>query len=265
MLVSTRLLAGIATAISLFASQALCTDQVGKSMDGVAIDFDGSAVLKTGFSELRKSEFLDYLESKESMLIAFYDDDDEKSENVLTELETFADEAATRYPNLVLRKVSFTKSPYLAARMLLSEIPELRLLIKDQNSEWAAYDVLFDDGVDGVIEYMDKQMWYKSFPIGSRSVVPCSPFNACGKTLAFIAEQGNVIDEAIPLPRWLTVILVPAVIAFVGRFIIEGMYAAEESVRSLFRRDRNRDQTSTSAKTSKGGASSLNSDNKKKQ
>ncbi|KAJ1784663.1 hypothetical protein LPJ59_006308, partial [Coemansia sp. RSA 2399] len=53
--------------------------------------------------------------------------------------------------------------------------------------------------------------------------------------LAVIADKGSVVDQYIPLPRWLAVILIPALITFVGRFIIEGMYAVENQVRGVFR------------------------------
>ncbi|KAJ2740768.1 hypothetical protein H4S06_006031 [Coemansia sp. BCRC 34490] len=148
--------------------------------------------------------------------------------------EAFAKRAASRYPGLYVGKVNTKASPYLTARLLLTEIPELRLIIKDEEGKWIAYSPELPENADELVEYMDSQRWYLAEPLGSRRQLYCSPFNFCGRVLAAIAETGDLVDQYIPLPKWLAVILIPALITFAGRFVIQGMYAAEEQIRALF-------------------------------
>ncbi|KAJ2492290.1 hypothetical protein IWW37_001602 [Coemansia sp. RSA 2050] len=81
--------------------------------------------------------------------------------------------------------------------------------------------------------YMDNQLWLDEAPLGSQAQMYCSPFNLCGKTLAFIAEKSSLVESALPIPKWLAMILIPAIITFAGRFIIDGMYGAEEQIRNV--------------------------------
>ncbi|KAJ1898630.1 hypothetical protein LPJ71_006137, partial [Coemansia sp. S17] len=87
---------------------------------GVSIDRDGSVIANKGVGEMTKESFLTYLDTKQSMLISFYQKDNAESDKALSDFETFAKEAATRYPDLQLGKVDFKQSPYLTARMLLT-------------------------------------------------------------------------------------------------------------------------------------------------
>ncbi|KAJ2610845.1 hypothetical protein H4S08_003428, partial [Coemansia sp. RSA 1365] len=154
------------------------------------------------------------------MIIGFYKDDDEDSEKVIAELNDFATQAVSFYPSMQLRKVNHKDSPYMTARLLLTRIPELRLLVKGSDHNWAAYNIDVDEGSESIADYISNKRWILQEPIGSRAQMYCSPFNICGKVLAFIAEKGSAAENMLPMPRWLAVILVPALISFIGRFII---------------------------------------------
>ncbi|KAJ1665558.1 hypothetical protein EV178_003063 [Coemansia sp. RSA 1646] len=203
--------------------------------DGVAIGRDSLHIVKVDLHEVGKHEFLEKLQGEQSMLLNFYEDGNKESDEALKEFEAFAKRAAFRYPDLYIGKVNFKTNPYLTARLLLTGIPELRLIVKNQDGGWAAYNPEISEGADELVEYMDNQQWYLTEPVGSKQQLYCSPFNFCGKILAVIADKGSVIDKYVPLPKWLAVIMIPALITFAGRFIIEGMYATENRVRALFR------------------------------
>ncbi|KAJ2505982.1 hypothetical protein IWW47_001806 [Coemansia sp. RSA 2052] len=100
----------VAVAASLAAVQAA----------SVAIDRDGSIIADHGVADMTKASLLEYLDTKQSILISFYGTDSKESDKALSDFEVFAKEAATRYPDLQLGKVDFKQSPYLTARMLLT-------------------------------------------------------------------------------------------------------------------------------------------------
>ncbi|KAJ2504641.1 hypothetical protein GGI11_007292 [Coemansia sp. RSA 2049] len=204
-----------------------------KNLDSVVFnqDYPGDVA---NIHSVGKAEFLEQLHGKQSMLLNFYEDGNEESDMALKVFEAFAKRAASRYPGLYVGRVNTKASPYLTARLLLTEIPELRLIIKDEEGKWIAYSPEPPENADELVEYMDSQRWYLAEPLGGRRQLYCSPFNFCGRALAAIAETGDLVDQYIPLPKWLAVILVPALITFAGRFIIQGMYAAEEQIRALF-------------------------------
>ncbi|KAJ1939432.1 hypothetical protein FBU59_004127, partial [Linderina macrospora] len=75
-----------------------------------------------GVKELAKAEFLEFLDTKsDSMLIQFYDDSIDESKAAMLEYEAFAEKAAERYPDLLVRKVDYKKDNYLTARLLLMQ------------------------------------------------------------------------------------------------------------------------------------------------
>ncbi|KAJ2736057.1 hypothetical protein H4R23_002089 [Coemansia sp. Cherry 401B] len=94
---------------------------------------------------------------------------------------------------------------------------------------WAAYNIEIDKGTDMVVEFMRSQHLH-----GQMSPPPalCTPFNICGRALGWFAEASIAFDRMLPIPRWLAILLLPALSAFIGRFIIDGMYATETRVRS---------------------------------
>ncbi|KAJ2311672.1 hypothetical protein IWW54_002509 [Coemansia sp. RSA 2705] len=94
---------------------------------------------------------------------------------------------------------------------------------------WAAYNIEIDKGTDMVVEFMRSQHLR-----GQMSPPPalCTPFNICGRALGWFAEASIAFDRMLPIPRWLAILLLPALSAFIGRFIIDGMYATETRVRS---------------------------------
>ncbi|KAJ2748780.1 hypothetical protein GGI19_005969 [Coemansia pectinata] len=184
---------------------------------GVAIDRDGSVIADQGVGEMTKESFLTYLDTKQSMLISFYQKDSEESDKALGDFDTFAKKVVTRYPDLQLGKVDFKQSPYLTARMLLT----------------GAYNMEIEFGAEEMVHYMDNQLWLDEAPLGGQAQMYCSPFNFCGKALAFIADKSSAMESALPIPKWLAMLLVPAIITFAGRFIIDGMYGAEEQIRNL--------------------------------
>ncbi|KAJ2479368.1 hypothetical protein IWW56_003118 [Coemansia sp. RSA 2131] len=98
--------------------------------------------------------------------------------------------------------------------------------------EWSAYTYDTDEGVGGIADYIDNQRWHEQLPSDSLAYALCSPFNFCGKALAVFAEASIAFERILPIPRWLALLLIPSFMAFVGRFIIDGMYAAEDRVRS---------------------------------
>ncbi|KAJ2037597.1 hypothetical protein H4S04_002585 [Coemansia sp. S16] len=209
MLVGARFLV---SSIAVLLSLAVVTQAAG-----VAIDRDGSVIADKGVGEMTKESFLTYLDTKQSMLISFYQKDSAESDKALGDFDTFAKEAATRYPDLQLGKVDFKQSPYLTARMLLT----------------GAYNMEITFGAEEMVHYMDNQLWLDEAPLGGQAQMYCSPFNFCGKALAFIADKSTAMESALPIPKWLAMLLVPAIITFAGRFIIDGMYGAEEQIRNL--------------------------------
>ncbi|KAI8322335.1 hypothetical protein GQ54DRAFT_297453 [Martensiomyces pterosporus] len=240
MIISSRLVASIAAAASLLITQASAARGayndaiVHSNGDGVAINSDGTIFIDGEVKDISKADLFRYLDTKESILISFYEQGKKESDEASKEFEAFAAQASTKYPDLQLGKVNYKTNPYLAARFLLTEIPELRLLIKNEGGKWAAYSPAIAEGSEELIDYLDNQNWLDESPIGSQMQLYCSPFNLCGASLAFIAEKVSGLDDLIPLPRWLAMILLPALFAFLGRFIIEGMYAAEGQVRELY-------------------------------
>ncbi|KAJ1726675.1 hypothetical protein LPJ61_005026, partial [Coemansia biformis] len=180
------------------------------------------AASRVPVEEMSKADFLVHLSAERPMLIAFYESGDALSESAVGELEAFAVQVATHHPDLHLRKVNHRNNPYLTARMLLTEIPELHLLLKDEGSEWTSYKIEIGDEPGALAEFMDSQRWRTQAPVGGSAQMFCSPFNACGKTLAVIAEMGHALEAVLPLPRWLALIVIPAMITLVGRFIIQG-------------------------------------------
>ncbi|KAJ2793354.1 hypothetical protein H4S07_007079, partial [Coemansia furcata] len=171
MLLGVRFLVGV-IAVSLSLATVAQTASV-------AIDRDGSVIADKSVSEMTKESFLTYLDAKQSMLISFYQKDNEESDKAQGDFDTFAKKAATRYPDLQLGKVDFKKSPYLTARMLLT----------------GAYDVETEFGAEELVHYMDNQLWLDDAPLGGKAQMFCSPFNICGKSLAFIAEKSSAMES----------------------------------------------------------------------
>ncbi|KAJ2335123.1 hypothetical protein GGI00_001524 [Coemansia sp. RSA 2681] len=240
MFVSIRTVASVvavAVAASLAAVQAA----------GVAIARDGSVIADHGVTDMTKESFLEYLDTKQSILISFYGTNSKESDKALGDFEVFAKEAATRYPDLQLGKVDFKQSPYLTARMLLT----------------GAYNMEISFGAEETVHYMDNQLWLDEAALGGKAQMYCSPFNFCGKLLAFIAEKSSAVEGALPIPKWLALILIPAVITFAGRFIIDGMYGAEERIRSALGRPRAADAGDDGAHTD--AESDLESDDSEEQ
>ncbi|KAJ2784103.1 hypothetical protein H4R18_001325 [Coemansia javaensis] len=182
--------------------------------------------------EITKAGFLERLDTEQTMLVAVYERGDAQSESVLSEIEEFAALAAAHYPDLHVSKVDHRDSPYLTARLLLTEIPELRLLVRDKDDQWAAYKIDTDDGSEPVAEFVASRRWESREPVGGSAQMFCSPFNLCGRAMGAFAEYSSAFDAAVPIPRWLALIVIPALITLAGRFIIEAMYAADMYVRS---------------------------------
>ncbi|KAJ2643686.1 hypothetical protein GGF44_001050 [Coemansia sp. RSA 1694] len=227
----------VAVAASLAAVQAA----------SVAIDRDGSIIADHGIADMTKASLLEYLDTKQSILISFYGTDSKESDKALSDFEVFAKEAATRYPDLQLGKVDFKQSPYLTARMLLT----------------GAYNMEISFGAEEMVHYMDNQLWLDEAALGGKAQMYCSPFNFCGKSLAFIAEKSSAVEGALPIPKWLALILIPAVITFAGRFIIDGMYGAEERIRSALGRPQAADAGDDGAHTD--AESDMESDDSEEQ
>ncbi|KAJ2400856.1 hypothetical protein GGI10_006156, partial [Coemansia sp. RSA 2530] len=195
---------------------------------GVVIDRDGSVIAGQGVGEVTKESFLTYLDTKQSMLISFYQSDDGESDRALSDMYAFAEKAASQYPDLQLGKVDIRQNPYLTARMLLTGVPELRLLVKGE-----AYGMDGANSAEEIARYMDNQLWLDEAPLGGQAQMYCSPFNFCGKALGYIADKSSAMESVLPIPTWLAMLLVPAIITFAGRFIIDGMYGAEEQIRNI--------------------------------
>ncbi|KAJ2764530.1 hypothetical protein IWQ56_004450, partial [Coemansia nantahalensis] len=176
------------------------------------------------------ADFLTSLGTEHQLLVAFYAPDDAQSASVLSELGAFACRAAAHYPNLRLHRVNHKANPYLTARMLLTEVPELHYL-------WTSYKIETEagGGSGSLSEFMAGQGWALQMPEGGSAQRFCSPFNTCGLALGRIAEVGSVVEDALPIPRWLALIVIPAIITLAGRVIIDGMYAADALVRSALR------------------------------
>ncbi|KAJ2529274.1 hypothetical protein EV175_007382, partial [Coemansia sp. RSA 1933] len=152
---------------------------------GVTIGQDGIPILRAGgVPEVDKHKFLEKLQGEQSILLSFYDDGNEESDKAMSEFEAFAERAASRYPDLYVGKVNFKANPYMTARLLLTGIPQLRLVVKGQDGNWVAYNPEIAEGADELFEYMDNQQWYLDDPVGNRQQLYCSPFNFCGKVLA---------------------------------------------------------------------------------
>ncbi|KAJ2697375.1 hypothetical protein H4R19_005669, partial [Coemansia spiralis] len=181
------------------------------------------------------------------MLVAFYAPDDADSEGVLSSLDGFASIAASHHPDLRLRKVNHREKPYLTARMLLLEIPELHYLVKPKDGEWTSYKIEIEavNSPHTLAEFMASQGWRAQTPAGGSAQRFCSPFNFCGIALAALAEAGSALEDALPIPRWLALIVIPAIITLVGRVIIDGMYAADAFIRSTLRRGGNTGENGT--------------------
>ncbi|KAJ2319045.1 spliceosomal snRNP assembly [Coemansia sp. RSA 2704] len=179
--------------------------------------------------EATKADFFSFLATKQYILMGFYEEGDDESTAAIHGLNQFAASAAEDYPSMQLCKVNHQTNPYLTARMLLKTIPELRLLVKNIDGVWAAYNIEIDKGTDMVVEFMRSQHLR-----GQMSPPPalCTPFNICGRALGWFAEASIAFDRMLPIPRWLAILLLPALSAFIGRFIIDGMYATETRVRS---------------------------------
>ncbi|KAJ2005769.1 hypothetical protein GGI04_001500 [Coemansia thaxteri] len=256
MIVGVRVIACIAAIASLFAAQtAGAAPRAKKGSEGIAIGHDGIVIADKPVDEVTKESFLEYLDTKQSMLIGFYQLDKDESSKVLYSLNAFAKKAAARYPDLQVGKVDFKQNPYLTARMLLTGIPEMRLLIKGQGmlivllDTDAAYNLEVIDDAEELMEYMDNQLWLNEVPLGSQEQMYCSPFNFCGKMLGLFADKSSKIESVLPIPKWLALILIPALITFAGRFIIDGMYSAEEQIRNLLGRTRDSGTTVTAAQS----------------
>ncbi|KAJ2011028.1 hypothetical protein GGI06_004694 [Coemansia sp. S85] len=191
---------------------------------GVVIDRDGSVIAGQGVGEVTKESFLTYLDTKQSMLISFYQSDDGESDRALSDMYAFAEKAASQYPDLQLGKVDIRQNPYLTARMLLTG---------EIDSAWRAYGMDGANSAEEIARYMDNQLWLDEAPLGGQAQMYCSPFNFCGKALGYIADKSSAMESVLPIPTWLAMLLVPAIITFAGRFIIDGMYGAEEQIRNI--------------------------------
>ncbi|KAJ2744751.1 hypothetical protein GGI20_002720 [Coemansia sp. BCRC 34301] len=213
MFAGTRTLASV---VAVFAALSLAVFQAA----GVAINRDGSVHAAQNVADMTKELFLKYLDTKQSMLISFYGADSKESDKALSDFDEFARKAVKRYPDLQLGKVDFKQSPYLTARMLLT----------------GAYNVEIPFDADEMVRYIDNQLWLDEAALGGKAQMYCSPFNFCGKALAFIADKSSAVEDVLPIPKWLALILIPAIITFAGRFIIDGMYGAEEWIRNFLGR-----------------------------
>ncbi|KAJ2768478.1 hypothetical protein GGI18_005587, partial [Coemansia linderi] len=209
MLASVRFAVGAVAALLLLAVMAQAA--------GVVIDRDGSVIAGQGVGEVTKESFLTYLDTKQSMLISFYQSDDGESDRALSDMYAFAEKAALQYPDLQLGKVDIRQNPYLTARMLLT----------------GAYGMDGANSAEEMARYMDNQLWLDEAPLGGQAQMYCSPFNFCGKALGYIADKSSAMESVLPIPTWLAMLLVPAIITFAGRFIIDGMYGAEERIRNI--------------------------------
>ncbi|KAJ2722619.1 hypothetical protein GGI07_003206 [Coemansia sp. Benny D115] len=179
-------------------------------------------------SEMSKADFVEHLKGEQSVVIGFYEQDHHESASMLDELEALAALAKLKHPELNVRKVNHAKSPYLTARMLLTSMPELHFIAKDVNGKWSARSLDPTQSATEIADYVSKRLLERK-----RAAAPalCTPFNICGRALGFFAEKSSALDNALPIPKWLAMILIPALITLVGRFVIDGMYSAETWVR----------------------------------
>ncbi|KAJ1643984.1 hypothetical protein LPJ64_004297 [Coemansia asiatica] len=162
---------------------------------------------------LNKSSFLSSLSTEKTMLIGFLEKGQDESERMLYELEMFAGSAQGRYPDLKV-------------------IPELHLLVRDSNGgKWKSHSIDVDISVEGLSSYVDNQSWMLHAK-DAHVLTFCTPFNFCGRMLGALAEKSIALERALPIPKWLAMILIPALITFAGRFVIESMYSTEERVRT---------------------------------
>ncbi|KAJ1884793.1 hypothetical protein LPJ81_007024, partial [Coemansia sp. IMI 209127] len=166
MKISTRILAGIVAALAIVGPSQAFKDKDAAA--GVVIGQDGLPIIETGVHEVGKHEFLEKLQGEQNILLNFYEEGNEESDKALKEFEAFAEHAASRYPDLYVGKVNFKANPYLTARLLLTGIPELRLIVKGQEGKWAAYSPEISEGTDELVEYMDNQQWYLTEPVGGK-------------------------------------------------------------------------------------------------
>ncbi|KAJ2451157.1 hypothetical protein EV183_003790 [Coemansia sp. RSA 2336] len=183
----------------------------------------------TGIVEATKHDFNSYLLTKQQVLMAFYENSDPESLQVINKLEKVS---AISLPNLHICKVNHKSSPYLTARLLLTKVPEVRLLVKDK--QWVAHTIDMDGEPHEIAERIHKQLQSSHLSADMSAQSICTPFNFCGKMLAALAEASVAFDRMLPLPRWLALLLVPAFMAYIGRFIIDGMYAMEARVKQAF-------------------------------
>ncbi|KAJ1941299.1 hypothetical protein GGF37_003616 [Kickxella alabastrina] len=207
---------------------------------------------------MSKNDFIEHLDTSGRVLIGFYEEGQEESSNMLSELSAFCALAADKHPDLQVSKINYQKSPYLTARLLLTSIPELRLLAKTKSGKWEAQSIDVTQTAEELIEYMDSQAWVRRSSKNQGQTF-CTPFNVCGQTLGFIAEKSIALDSALPIPKWLAMILVPALITIAGRFIIDGMYSFEEWVRAWFK-NWNTDTSGVSAVATVAAAKSVKID-----
>ncbi|KAJ2228623.1 hypothetical protein IWW45_006529 [Coemansia sp. RSA 485] len=186
-------------------------------------------VMRKEIPALNKNTFFNNLSTGQTMLVGFTMKGQSESENMLDELEMFAGSAQDRYPDLEVYKVDQKMEPYLTARMLLENIPELHLLVRDSSGKWGSHAIDAEISAEDLISYMDNQGWLQHSG-GMQGSNICTPFNLCGRAFGAFAEKSVAFERALPIPKWLAVILIPALIAFAGRFIIESMYSAEDQV-----------------------------------
>ncbi|KAJ2849325.1 hypothetical protein IWW36_002711 [Coemansia brasiliensis] len=99
------------------------------------------------------------------------------------------------------------------------------------NKQWSAYTIDMDGEPSEVAKQIDKYLQNNQLNADISVQSICTPFNFCGKMLAALAEASVAFDRILPLPRWLALLLVPAFMAYIGRFIIDGMYAIEARIK----------------------------------
>ncbi|KAJ2864340.1 hypothetical protein FB639_005212, partial [Coemansia asiatica] len=97
--------------------------------------------------------------------------------------------------------------------------------------KWMSHSIDVDISVEGLSSYVDNQSWMLHAK-DAHVLTFCTPFNFCGRMLGALAEKSIALERALPIPKWLAMILIPALITFAGRFVIESMYSTEERVRT---------------------------------
>ncbi|KAJ1810596.1 hypothetical protein LPJ75_004199, partial [Coemansia sp. RSA 2598] len=99
------------------------------------------------------------------------------------------------------------------------------------SGKWVSHSLDAEISAADLASYMDSQGWMlPSNNIQGQNF--CTPFNFCGRILGDLAEKSIAFERALPIPKWLAMILIPALITFAGRFIIESMYSTEERLRA---------------------------------